>query len=114
ASTRAPYLPPIGRPPLRMIDGPKSRYEPAVYGLERARLHYKPPWVAVLAEILLDEILAQCWQTPEHQDAAQLLVVRLQRLILTSGCALQTHEERPRPPNVTGLKRLIPTSECSL
>jgi hypothetical protein len=65
---------------VRATDGPSNHYEPAVCALERALLRYKPPWVAVLAEILLDEILAQRWLTPEQQDAAQLLVARLQRL----------------------------------
>ena len=42
--------------------------------------YYRPAWVAVLAEILLDEILEAAWSDGER-DAAQLLVSRLERLV---------------------------------
>jgi hypothetical protein len=64
---------------MRAYDGLPKHYGPAVSALERAALRFKPPWVAVLAEILMDEILASAWPDAE-QDAAQLLVARLERL----------------------------------
>jgi hypothetical protein len=64
---------------MRASDGIPHHYEPAISALERAALRYRPPWVAVLAEILLDEIVAHAW--PDGQrDAAQLLIGRLERL----------------------------------
>jgi hypothetical protein len=56
-----------------------EQYARIVAGLEAGRLDSLPT-AAELAAILVEEILAERWEAADEQDAAQVLIGRLERV----------------------------------
>jgi hypothetical protein len=59
---------------------PPGPYAPLVRVLEAAADLGAAAWLPDAAAVLLEEVLAESWETATDRDAAQVLVFRLERL----------------------------------